>query len=120
MKRLGGRVNIIPIVAKSDTMTVEELQRFKQRVMEDIKKYNLKVYQFSTEADDDDETAEANQKFQKMMPFAVVSSNDAVELNGGRVRVRQYPWGRVEVDNPSHCDVLALESALFKYVSLKD
>lgn len=29
MKRLGTRVNLIPVVAKADTMTQEDLQRFK-------------------------------------------------------------------------------------------
>jgi len=118
MKRLGGRVNIIPVVAKADTMTADELQRFKQRIMEDIKKFNLRVYQFAREGEEDDESYEDNRRYQKLMPFAVVSSNDSTELNGGRVRIRQFPWGRVEVDNPAHCDVLALESVLFKYVLL--
>jgi cell division control protein 12 len=32
MKRLGTRVNLIPVVAKADTLTPEDLQIFKQRV----------------------------------------------------------------------------------------
>lgn len=32
MKRLSHSVNIIPVIAKSDTMTIEERQEFKQRV----------------------------------------------------------------------------------------
>lgn len=32
MKRLGTRVNLIPVVAKADTLTPEDLQKFKQRV----------------------------------------------------------------------------------------
>lgn len=32
MKRLSHSVNIIPIIAKADTMTIEERQEFKQRV----------------------------------------------------------------------------------------
>ncbi len=32
MKRLGTRVNLIPVVAKADTMTPEDLQSFKYRV----------------------------------------------------------------------------------------
>lgn len=32
MKRLHGRVNIIPVIAKADTMTKEECMQFKQAV----------------------------------------------------------------------------------------
>ena len=32
MKRLGTRVNLIPVVAKADTLTQTDLQTFKQRV----------------------------------------------------------------------------------------
>src|SRR5205085_10798642 len=44
--------------------------------------------------------------------FAIVGSEDVVEVNGRRVRARQYPWGIVEVDNPRHSDFLAVRSAL--------
>lgn len=32
MRRLGTRVNLIPVIAKADTMTPEDLQNFKQIV----------------------------------------------------------------------------------------
>lgn len=32
MKRLSHSVNIVPVIAKADTMTIEERQEFKQRV----------------------------------------------------------------------------------------
>jgi septin family protein len=32
MKRLHSRVNLIPVIAKSDTMTDEEIMMFKRRV----------------------------------------------------------------------------------------
>lgn len=35
-----------------------------------------------------------------------------VQVDGKRVRARQYPWGIVEVDNPRHSDFLAIRSAL--------
>lgn len=34
MKRLGTRVNLIPVIAKADTMTPADLASFKQRVSE--------------------------------------------------------------------------------------
>ena len=32
MKRLGSRVNLIPVIAKADTLTPKDLAQFKQRV----------------------------------------------------------------------------------------
>jgi cell division control protein 11 len=46
------------------------------------------------------------------MPFAIVGSDETIELEGRTVRARQYPWGIVEVDNPRHSDFLAIRSAL--------
>lgn len=46
------------------------------------------------------------------MPFAIVGSEDVVEIGGRKVRARQYPWGVVEVENPRHSDFLAIRSAL--------
>lgn len=33
MKRLGKIVSIVPVIAKADTLTIEERQEFKERVM---------------------------------------------------------------------------------------
>lgn len=34
MKKLGTRVNLIPVIAKADTMTPEDLQKFKTIVIQ--------------------------------------------------------------------------------------
>ena len=36
MKRLGNRVNLIPVIAKADTLTQRDLQTFKKRVRCDV------------------------------------------------------------------------------------
>jgi septin family protein len=36
MKRLGTRVNLIPVIAKADTLTQSDLFTFKQRVSPDL------------------------------------------------------------------------------------
>ena len=50
------------------------------------------------------------------MPFAIIGSEDEIEVEGQLVRARIYPWGIVEVDNPKHSDFSRLRSALLKYV----
>lgn len=52
------------------------------------------------------------------MPFAIVGSEEEVEIDGEAVRARIYPWGIAEVDNPKHSDFPSLRRALLKYVAL--
>lgn len=113
MRRLSPRVNVIPVIGKSDTLTPGELQDFKRRVMEDIEYYNIPVYNFPFDAEEDDEeTIADNSELRAMMPFAIVGSEEEVEVNGEPVRARRYPWGIVEVDNPQHSDFQRLRHSL--------
>lgn len=55
MRRLAPRVNVIPVVGKADSLTPAELQAFKRRVMEDIEYYNIPIYNFPYDVEEDDE-----------------------------------------------------------------
>ncbi|KAJ9645833.1 Cell division control protein 11 [Coniosporium tulheliwenetii] len=113
MRRLSPRVNVIPVIGKADSLTPAELAESKKLVMEDIEHYRIPVYNFPYDIEEDDEdTVEENAELRGLMPFAIVGSEEVVEVNGRRVRARQYPWGVVEVDNPRHSDFLAVRSAL--------
>ncbi|KAI1622607.1 peanut-like protein 1 [Exophiala viscosa] len=113
MKRLSPRVNVIPVIGKADSLTPAELAESKKLVMEDIEHYRIPVYNFPYDIEEDDEdTVEENAELRGLMPFAIVGSEDVLEIGGRRVRARQYPWGIVEVDNPRHSDFLAIRSAL--------
>lgn len=37
-------MNLIPVIAKSDTLTDSEIKSFKARIMEDIAAHNIPVY----------------------------------------------------------------------------
>ena len=43
MKELHNKVNIVPVIAKSDTLTKKELLRLKQRVMDEINGHGIQV-----------------------------------------------------------------------------
>lgn len=57
MKKLDSKVNIVPVIAKADTIAKNELIKFKQRIVTDLTANNVKIYQFPT---DDDTVAEIN------------------------------------------------------------
>lgn len=113
MRRLGPRVNVIPVIGKSDSLTPQEIADYKQRIIEDIGHYQIPIYNFPIdEEEDDDEIIEDNNELRALLPFSIVGSEEEVIMNGRRVRCRQYPWGVVEVDNSRHCDFSKLRYML--------
>ncbi|KAF9036430.1 septin [Hymenopellis radicata] len=113
MRRLSPRVNVIPVVGKADSLTPSELRGFKKRIMEDIEHYDIPVYNFPYDVEEDDEdTIQDNSELRALLPFAVIGSEEEIEIDGQPVRARIYPWGIAEVDNPQHSDFSRLRSAL--------
>jgi cell division control protein 11 len=113
MRRLSPRVNVIPVIGKADSLTPQELASSKKLIMEDIDHYQIPIYNFPYDVEEDDEdTVQENDELRGLMPFAIVGSEDVVEVRGKKIRARVFPWGIVEVDNPRHSDFLAIRSAL--------
>ncbi|ELT95911.1 hypothetical protein CAPTEDRAFT_163246 [Capitella teleta] len=111
MKKLDSKVNIIPVIAKSDTITKSELQKFKLKIMSELVSNGVKIYQFPT---DDETIAELNSTMNNQLPFAVVGSMDEVKVGNKMVKARQYPWGTVQVENENHCDFIKLREMLLR------
>lgn len=83
MKELHHRVCLIPVIGKSDVFTKLEKQKFKERVRQEILLNGIEIY--SSE--------------EHHLPLAVAASNDIVTENGKRQRVRDYPWGKINIEN---------------------
>lgn len=111
MKKLDSKVNIIPIIAKADTINKTELTKFKAKIMTELKNNGVSIYQFPTE---DETVADINREMNNMLPFAVVGSNEFVKVGTKNVRARQYPWGVVQVENENHCDFKHLREMLIR------
>ncbi|KZS96109.1 Septin [Sistotremastrum niveocremeum HHB9708] len=115
MRRLHAKVNLIPIIAKADTLTDDEVFNFKQRVLADIAFHNIHIFQAPIYENEDEETVAENEEIASKIPFAVVGSNQEVQTADGRtVRGRSYPWGVIEVDNEDHCDFVKLRQMLIR------
>ncbi|GMR54060.1 hypothetical protein PMAYCL1PPCAC_24255 [Pristionchus mayeri] len=112
MKKLHEHVNIIPLIAKADCLTKEELVRFKAQIQKDIDANGIKVYKFP-ESEDEDERKQL-EPLRKRVPFAVVGSNHLKEVGGKKMRYREYAWGVVEVDNLNHNDFNALRDMVIR------
>lgn len=94
----------------------------------DLQKNHIRVYEFPEPEPSTPETSKPsnggaigahNQSnsldYRKRVPFAVVGSNHLKEVDRNRkVRVREYSWGTVEVENLAHNDFVALRDMIIR------
>ncbi|XP_038636631.1 septin-4-like, partial [Scyliorhinus canicula] len=115
MKAVHEKVNIVPVIAKADTLTPGEVQRTKQKIRQEIDDHGISVYQFpDCDSDEDEDFKEQYGELKNSIPFAVIGSNTLIESKGKEVRGRLYPWGVVEVEDPTHCDFVKLRNMLIQ------
>ncbi|XP_050493715.1 septin-2 isoform X2 [Bombus huntii] len=113
LKRLHRKVNVVPVIAKADTLTTYEVKMLKDRILADIEEHEIQIYQFpDCDSDEDEEFKQQDKELKACIPFAVVGSSTVLEVAGKKVRGRQYPWGVVEVENPKHSDFVKLRTML--------
>uniref|UniRef100_A0A671S2G1 Septin n=1 Tax=Sinocyclocheilus anshuiensis TaxID=1608454 RepID=A0A671S2G1_9TELE len=93
MKKLDSKVNIIPVIAKADTISKSELHKFKIKIMSELVSNGVQIYQFPI---DDETVANINTAMNGHLPFAVVGSTEEVNIGNKMLKARQYPWGVVQ------------------------
>jgi len=57
LKKLSEFVNVVPVIAKSDSLTLEERAAFKQRIRDEFTFHNLRMYPYDNEEHDQEEIA---------------------------------------------------------------
>ncbi|XP_061658513.1 septin-5-like isoform X17 [Syngnathoides biaculeatus] len=113
LRALHDKVNIVPVLAKADSLTQAEVRRKKSKVREELRRFGINIYQFaSCDSDDDDDFKRRDRLLKDSVPFAVIGSNVLAESRGRRVKGRTYPWGVAEVESPAHSDFLLLRDML--------
>ncbi|KAJ3036917.1 cell division control protein [Rhizophlyctis rosea] len=118
MKRLSEYANIIPVIAKADSLTMEERTAFKRRIKEEIEFHGIKTYPY-VDIDEDVVLSESDriekqqvQYIRDMIPFAVVGSERNIVIDGKAVRGRRTRWGMVNVEDETHCEFTHLRNFL--------
>ncbi|KAF2018064.1 cell division control protein-like protein 10 [Aaosphaeria arxii CBS 175.79] len=111
LKKLSEFVNVVPVIAKSDSLTLEERAAFKERIREEFQFHNLRMYPYDNEEHDQEEVA-LNTSIKGILPFAVVGSEKTIVVNGKQVRGRQNRWGVINVEDENHCEFVYLRNFL--------
>ncbi|EGW33270.1 uncharacterized protein SPAPADRAFT_71136 [Spathaspora passalidarum NRRL Y-27907] len=106
MKNLSTRVNLIPVISKSDILTPDELVKFKAVVKQALHDNEIQICQYFTDLD-------LIHAINFSVPFSIVGSIDRYKNDHGEfVKGRNYHWGLVEIENSKHCDFLLLKNIL--------
>lgn len=117
MKAVHHKVNIVPVIAKADTLTRQEVFLLKKTVMDQIEEHGISIYPLpDCDSDEDEDYREQCRQLKEAVPFAVIGANTVIEVKGRKVRGRMYPWGVVEVENPEHCDFIKLRTMLITHM----
>ncbi|PWZ00168.1 putative CDC10-septin [Testicularia cyperi] len=111
MKKLSDVVNVVPVIAKSDSLTMDERDLFKERIRAEMQYNNIRVYPFDNE-DYEEEERELNERIRSLIPFAIVGSERNVIIDGKPVRGRKNRYGVVNVENEAHCEFVHLRNFL--------
>ncbi|XP_042868349.1 neuronal-specific septin-3-like [Penaeus japonicus] len=112
LQRLDKIVNVVPVIAKADTLTLEERMAFKERIRADLQDHGIQVY--PVKEFEDLEDVQDNAKIRERLPFAVVGSTIWHDLHGKKVLGRRSNWGLVEVENKHHNDFAYLRDMVIR------
>jgi len=117
MRQLSNKVSIVPVIAKSDCLTKTEITTLKQKILQEIRGNDIRIYSLpDCDSDEDEDYKQQVQDLRDSIPFAVVGANAMVDVRGKKIRGRQYPWGVIEVENPAHCDFVKLRTMLITHM----
>jgi cell division control protein 11 len=104
MQIIGSRINIIPIIAKADGLSRDEMANFKSKVWADLLSNQIKVFDFQ-------KSDEANAESLQLLHSVIGST---FPLENGKIG-RPYPWGFVDALSEDHCDFWLLRENLLEY-----
>nr|XP_005599046.2 septin-12 isoform X3 [Equus caballus] len=113
LQRLCRTVNVVPVIARADSLTIEEREAFRRRIQHDLRAHCIEVYPQKC-FDEDISDRILNSKIRDRIPFAVVGADQEHLVNGRCVLGRKTKWGIIEVENMAHCEFPLLRDLLIR------
>ncbi|KAF6127088.1 hypothetical protein HJG60_017037 [Phyllostomus discolor] len=95
LQRLCRTVNVVPVIARADSLTIEERENFRRRIQHNLKTHCIDVYPQKC-FDEDISDKILNSKIRDRIPFAVVGADREHLVNGKCVLGRKTKWGIIE------------------------
>lgn len=122
LQHVSNLVNVIPVIAKADSMTPKELKVNKELILEDLVNYNINYYKFNEyeyeEDYIDDEIIAYNKYLNLLIPFAIIGANKYQDGDDDdddilKLRVLNNAWAKpINVELPEFNDFTILKNVL--------
>ncbi|AET37523.1 septin CDC10 Ecym_1284 [Eremothecium cymbalariae DBVPG len=113
LKRLTDITNVIPVIAKADTLTMDERAKFREIIQHEFKKHSFRIYPYDSD-DLTPEELELNDSIRSIIPFAVVGSEKEITINGEVARGRKTRWGAINLEDINQCEFVYLREFLIR------
>lgn len=111
LKKLSEIANVVPVIAKLDSLTLEERAEFKKLLQHEFMKHQFNIYPYDLE-DLYDEERQLNADITSLIPFAIAGSEKEININGELVRGRKTRWGAINIEDVSQCEFVFLRDFL--------
>lgn len=111
LKKLSEIANVIPVIAKADTLTLDERETFRKSLQKEFEFHELNLYPFDSD-DLLDEEIELNKSIRSIIPFAVIGSETEITENGESFRGRRTRWGTINVEDVNQSEFVYLRDFL--------
>lgn len=111
MQHVNNLVNIIPVIAKADSLTPKELLLNKQLILEDLINYKIQYFKFNEYEHEldytDDEIIAYNKYLNLLVPFSVIGANTFEES------AEEDDMLKLRVLNPAYAKPINIEAPEF-------
>ncbi|CDK29057.1 unnamed protein product [Kuraishia capsulata CBS 1993] len=111
LKRLTEIANVVPIIAKADSLTMEERTKFKKVLQDEFAYHQFKMFPYDDESLTEEEQ-QLNDDIRSLLPFAVVGSEKELTVNGETIRGRRTRWGTINIEDITQCEFVYLRDFL--------
>ncbi|OCU01918.1 hypothetical protein XELAEV_18007697mg [Xenopus laevis] len=97
MKALHGKVNIVPVIAKADTLTLKERDRLKRGVLDEIAEHGIRIYQLPDADSDEDEEFKEQTRVLKPVEEEVLDKDMILQQKEAELRRMQEMIAQMQV-----------------------
>ncbi|CAD8184442.1 unnamed protein product [Paramecium pentaurelia] len=114
LKKISGLVNVIPILAKGDSYTKNEIIQLKQQFNDMINEYHIDLFKCQC-----NNNFHEKSQFGSTTPYVIISSVEQFQIGNHLIYGRKFPWGICDIFNPQHSDLAILYKSLIGHYCLE-
>ncbi|CAD8092735.1 unnamed protein product [Paramecium sonneborni] len=114
LKKISGLVNVIPILAKGDSYTKNEIIQLKKQFNDLVNEYHIDLFKCQC-----NNNLNEKSQFGSTPPYVIISSVEQFQVGNHLIYGRKFPWGICDIFNPQHSDLAILYKSLIGHYCLE-